>query len=318
MPFIKAVKNRPYFKRFQTKFRRRREAKTDYHARKGLVIQDLDKYVAPKYRLVARITNSKVVAQIAYATLIGDKVIAEANSKELTRYGLHNAYTSYSAAYATGLLLARRLLKNLKLDGIYAGAQKIDGNDYDVSAQVNQARRPFMAILDIGIRRPTIGNRVFAVLKGACDGGVHVPHSTRKFPGFSKGKSKKDSKYDAALHKKRIYGGHVDEYMKTLKKDDPEAFNKQFSLWTANLKKLEAKSVEELFGKIFEGIRKNPDRVKVIKKRSPPTYEDSTKRVIVTSKGKYKKDRRLTKAERDANIAKRKDIARKELAKRKP
>ena len=314
MPFIKTVKNRPYFKRFQTKFRRRREAKTDYNARKGLVIQDLDKYTAPKYRLVARITNSKVIAQIAYATLKGDRVIGEANSKELARFGLHNAYTSYAAAYATGLLLARRLLKTLKLDTVYTGAQKIDGNDYDVSAQVNEARRPFMAILDIGIRRPTIGNRVFAVLKGACDGGIHIPHSTRKFPGFSKGKTKKDSKYDAAVHKRRIYGGHVDEYMKNLKKDDAEAFNKQFSLWTANLKKAGANTVEELFGKVFDGIRKNPDRVKSTKKRNPPTFTDSSKTIVATSKGSYKRDRRLTREQRQAKIAKAKDIVKKKLA----
>ena len=315
MPFIKAIKNRPYFKRFQTKFRRRREAKTDYLQRKGLVIQDLDKYVAPKYRLVARITNSKVIAQIAYATLTGDKVIAEANSKELHRYGLHNAYTSYSAAYATGLLLARRLLKSLKLDSIYAGAQKIDGNDYDVSAQVHESRRPFMAILDIGIRRPTIGNRVFAVLKGACDGGVHIPHSTRKFPGYAKGKSKKDSKYDAAAHKRRIYGGHIDEYMKNLKKDDAEAFNKQFNLWNANLAKAGAKSVEELFGKVFEAIRKNPDHVKSTKKNVAPKYEDKNRTIVVTAKGKYRRDRRLTREQRQANVQTKKTAAKKLLAK---
>ena len=39
MPFVKVVKNKAYFKRFQVKFRRRREGKTDYYARKRLVIQ---------------------------------------------------------------------------------------------------------------------------------------------------------------------------------------------------------------------------------------------------------------------------------------
>lgn len=38
--------------RFQTKFKRRREGKTDYYARKRLIIQDKDKYNSPKYRLV--------------------------------------------------------------------------------------------------------------------------------------------------------------------------------------------------------------------------------------------------------------------------
>ena len=49
-PFVKLVKNKAYFKRFQVKFRRRREGKTDYFARKRLVVQDKNKYNTPKYR----------------------------------------------------------------------------------------------------------------------------------------------------------------------------------------------------------------------------------------------------------------------------
>lgn len=56
------VKTKAYFKRYQTKFRRRREAKTDYYARKRLVAQDLNKYLARKYRLVTRFSNKKVIA----------------------------------------------------------------------------------------------------------------------------------------------------------------------------------------------------------------------------------------------------------------
>ena len=316
MAFIKVTKNKAYFKRFQTKFRRRREAKTNYYARKRLIIQDLNKYIAPKYRLIARITNAKVVAQIAYATLSGDNVIAEANSLELKRFGLLNGYTSYSAAYATGLLLARRLLKNLKMDTIYTGSANIDGNDYDVSAQIDATRRPFSAILDVGVRRPTIGNRVFAVMKGACDGGLHVPHSVRKFPGFSKGKSKKDSKYDAAVHKKRIYGVHIDDYMKNLKKDDPDAFKKQFSLWEKNLAKSGVQTVEALFTKVFTAIKQNADRVKNTKTKRKPEYQDSSKTVILTAKGQYRKDRRLTHAQRAARVAEKKAIMNKATAKK--
>jgi len=54
MPFVKVIKNKAYFKRFQVKFRRRREGKTDYYARKRLIIQDKNKYNAHKYRLVVR------------------------------------------------------------------------------------------------------------------------------------------------------------------------------------------------------------------------------------------------------------------------
>ena len=34
MPFVKLIKNKAYFKRYQVKYKRRREGKTDYRARK--------------------------------------------------------------------------------------------------------------------------------------------------------------------------------------------------------------------------------------------------------------------------------------------
>ena len=61
---MKVVKNNAYFKRFQVKFRRRREGKTDYYARKRLIWQDKNKYNTPKYRFVVRFTNKDVVCQV--------------------------------------------------------------------------------------------------------------------------------------------------------------------------------------------------------------------------------------------------------------
>ena len=55
--FVKVQKDKAYFKRYQPKFKRRREGKTDYFARKRLCVQDKNKYNTPKYRLVVRITN---------------------------------------------------------------------------------------------------------------------------------------------------------------------------------------------------------------------------------------------------------------------
>eukprot|EP00382_Lankesteria_abbotti_P008535 CAMPEP_0114007870 /NCGR_PEP_ID=MMETSP0372-20130328/5229_1 /TAXON_ID=340204 /ORGANISM="Lankesteria abbotti" /LENGTH=46 /assembly_acc=CAM_ASM_000359 len=46
--------------------------------------------------------------------MTGDKVLSSAQSSELSNYGIKIGYTNYAAAYATGLLLARRLLKQLK------------------------------------------------------------------------------------------------------------------------------------------------------------------------------------------------------------
>jgi len=43
-----------------------------------------------------------------------------------------------------------------------------------------------MALLDIGLVRTTVGNRVFGVLKGATDGGLYVPHNNKRFPGYAK------------------------------------------------------------------------------------------------------------------------------------
>lgn len=64
MGFVKVVKNRAYFKRYQTKFKRRREGKTDYYARKRLTVQDKNKYNTPKYRLIVRFTNKDIIAQV--------------------------------------------------------------------------------------------------------------------------------------------------------------------------------------------------------------------------------------------------------------
>jgi hypothetical protein len=57
---VKTLKNKAYHKRFQTKWRRRREGKTDYHRRARLIVQDKRKYNSPKYRLVVRITSRYV------------------------------------------------------------------------------------------------------------------------------------------------------------------------------------------------------------------------------------------------------------------
>merc|ERR1712000_794891 len=95
------VKNKAYFKRYQVKFRRRRQGKTDYQARRRLTIQDKNKYNTPKYRFVVRFTNKDIVCQVIYATMKGDRVVAAAYSHELKedRYGLKVGLTNYAAAY---------------------------------------------------------------------------------------------------------------------------------------------------------------------------------------------------------------------------
>merc|ERR1712196_186513 len=72
MGFVKVVKNKAYFKRFQVKYKRRREGKTDYYARKRLVTQDKNKFGTPKYRFVVRFTNKDIICQVVSSKIKGD------------------------------------------------------------------------------------------------------------------------------------------------------------------------------------------------------------------------------------------------------
>jgi large subunit ribosomal protein L5e len=259
MGFVKVVKNKAYFKRFQVKFKRRREGKTDYFARKRLVIQEKNKYNTPKYRLIVRFSKKDIVCQIAYAKIGGDVVVTSAYAHELPRYGVKNGLTNYAAAYCTGLLLARRHLKKLKLDGIYQGVTDVNGETYNVESQEGQPGA-FRCYLDVGLSRTTTGARIFGAMKGAVDGGLDIPHSETRFPGYS-GESKK---YDPAQHKARIFGQHVADYMRSLKEEDEDSYKRQFSQFVKE--GIDADSLETVYKKAHAAIRANPDHVAKPKK----------------------------------------------------
>jgi large subunit ribosomal protein L5e len=253
MGFVKIVKNNAYFKRYQVKFRRRRECKTDYYARKRLIIQDKNKYQTPKYRFVVRFTNKDIVCQIFSADLTHDVCVAAAYSHELPRYGLKYGLTNYAAAYATGLLLARRVNHKFKLN--YEGNLEVNGEDYHVEADA-EGPKPFKALLDVGLARTTTGARIFGALKGAADGGLDVPHNERRFPGSSRDADSKEWSYDPEVHRKYIFGGHVGDYMKKLKDDDEEKFKRQFSRYLAS--GLDAGKLADLYKNVHAAIRKDP------------------------------------------------------------
>merc|ERR1711902_323583 len=129
MGFVKVVKNKAYFKRFQVKYRRRREGRTDYFARRRLICQDKNKYNTPKYRLIVRFTNKDIICQIAYARVYGDVIVESAYAHELPKYGVKVGLTNYAAAYCTGLLVARRILTKYGLNEIYEGQTDANGED---------------------------------------------------------------------------------------------------------------------------------------------------------------------------------------------
>jgi len=251
MGFVKVVKNKAYFKRFQVKFRRRRECKTDYYSRQRLITQDKNKYKTPKYRFVVRKSHRDITCQIFSADLTHDVCIASAYSHELVRYGVTVGLTNYAAAYCTGLLLARRI--NTKFSLPYEGNGEVNGEDFNVEPE-EDGKAPFKALLDVGLQRTTTGARVFGALKGACDGGLFIPHGDKRFPGTST--EGKEVKPNAEVHRKYIFAGHVAEYMNKLKEDDPEVYNKQFSRFIKE--GVSGDDLEKMYTDAHAAIRADP------------------------------------------------------------
>lgn len=187
---------------------------------------------------MVRITNTDVICQIISAKIQGDFVLASAYAHELPQYGVKVGLSNYSAAYCTGLLCARRALAKL-------GLEKIEFDE-------ENGRRAFKAFLDVGLARTTTGAKCFSAMKGAVDGGLNVPHSEARFPGFDKAKDT----LDGEVLRKYIMGGHVADYMRQLEEDEPERYAKQFSRFIKA--GVTADSLEAMYTKAHEAIRANP------------------------------------------------------------
>ena len=131
--------------------RRRLERKTDYKARLGLLKSE-------KHRLVARKTNRYILAQIVFSEKAQDKVIVRLSSKNLIEKGWPENHSgslkSLPAAYLTGLFLGK-LAKEKNITS---------------------------AIFDMGMYRNVHKSRLYAVLKGAIDAGLKIPHEAKALP----------------------------------------------------------------------------------------------------------------------------------------
>jgi large subunit ribosomal protein L18 len=128
--------------------RRRRETKTDYKARLAML-------KSGKPRLVVRKTNKYIIVQIVESNIAQDKVLTNASSKELLQKGWpkekSGSLKSLQAAYLTGILIAKKSKEK-------------------------------EAILDVGLNRNIQGSRIYAVLKGAIEGGIIIPHNKDALP----------------------------------------------------------------------------------------------------------------------------------------
>uniref|UniRef100_A0A2K5EVR3 Large ribosomal subunit protein uL18 n=1 Tax=Aotus nancymaae TaxID=37293 RepID=A0A2K5EVR3_AOTNA len=172
MGCVKVVKN----KRYQVKFGRQREGKTDYYAQKHLLIQGKNKYSTPKYRMIVH----------------GDMIVCAAYAHELPKYDVKVGLTNYAAAYCTGLLLAHSLLSRFGMNKIYEDQVEVTGNEYNVKT-IDDQPGTFTCYLDAGLARTITDNKVFGSLKGAVDGGFSISHSTKRFPGYDSEKSTQEA-----------------------------------------------------------------------------------------------------------------------------
>ena len=134
-------------KSYSVKFRRRRSGKTNYKKRLAFMKSE-------KSRLVVRRSNKYLTVQIINYDEVGDKILAQFNSISLKKRGWKHSCTNVPAAYLSGLEIAK-----------LANKAKIKD-----------------AIFDMGSYTPTKGCRIYAVLKGAVDGGLNIPHSEKAFP----------------------------------------------------------------------------------------------------------------------------------------
>jgi large subunit ribosomal protein L18 len=147
-------------KRIALQYRRKREGRTDYKKRLVLLKSGMP-------RLVIRASNKSMQAQIVEYSPDGDKVLATVHATDLKKHGWNGATGNLPAAYLTGVLLAHKLKKHT------LGAD---------------------LILDIGLQKHHKGGRLYAVAKGAIDGGLAVRVSEDVLPS-----------------QERLSGAHINE-----------------------------------------------------------------------------------------------------------
>lgn len=117
-------------------YKRRREGKTDYVKRLGML-------KSGKPRLVVRKSNRNVLVQLVVFNEKGDETVASAITSDLKKFGFEGKCNTPSA-YLTGLLAGKRALKK--------GFKEF--------------------ISDIGLNTPSKGSVVFSAVKGAVDAGL--------------------------------------------------------------------------------------------------------------------------------------------------
>jgi large subunit ribosomal protein L5e len=168
-------------------------------------------------------------------------------------------------------------------DGEHKLTEAGDGED---------SQRPFKCFLDVGLVRTTTGARVFGAMKGASDGGLYIPHSSNRFPGYDP----ESKELDADTLRKYIFAGHVGEYMESLADDDEERYKSLFSGYIDD--EIEADGLEDLYAEAHKAIREDPF------KKDDEAGEKKSKDHWKKESLKYK-NKKHTREEKEENVKKR-------------
>ena len=164
--------------RYRVAYRRRREAKTDYKARRILATSD-------RPRFVVRSSNKNISIQLVKSKIVGDVVLTQVGSSELDKYGWLGGKKNTPAAYLLGMLAGRKAL----------------------NVGIGEAN------LDLGLARPTPGSRVFAAVKGALDAGFKVPCDSDVLPEVGRIEGNSISEYakmiEDPLEHDRVFSGYL-------------------------------------------------------------------------------------------------------------
>lgn len=229
---------------YRIPFRRRREGKTDYKARKALILSKLP-------RLVTRGSLKHMNVQIIQAKPVGDSVVVSAKSQELRNHGWKTTCGNLPSAYLTGLLCGKKALeKNIK-----------------------------KVILDVGLVQPTKEARIFASVKGIIDAGVEVPHNAGKLPSDDRVKGQHIANYAEILSSNpELYEKTFSQYLKV--KVPPEKIPTRFE----TLKKKILSPPEEPAKPKKRKKAKKPSKTKKTRKtRKTKTTKRKTKRKVTKS-----------------------------------
>lgn len=177
---------------YRVQYRRRRERKTDYTARRILAISDVP-------RFVVRVSNQNIIVQLVKSHIIGDEILTQTSSKELSeKYGWLASGKNIPAAYLLGLIAGNKSLK--------AGIEK--------------------ANLDLGLKRATKGSKIFAVVKGANDAGLSIPNDSDITPSPERINGSIIAEYAENMEDPLEYETRFSSYLRSGLR--PEALNSHF------------------------------------------------------------------------------------------